>query len=32
METAFEWHPVIMGRLVTSVGMFQHMPDICVTY
>lgn len=32
METAFEWHPIILGRLIMSVGMFQHMSDICVTY
>jgi len=31
METAFEWHPIIMGRFIMSVGMFQHMSDICVT-
>lgn len=32
METAFEWHPIIMGRLIMSVGIFQHMLDICDTY
>ena len=31
-ETAFECHPIIMGRFILSVGMFQYMSDICVTY
>jgi len=30
METSLEWYPITMERLIMSVGIFQHMSDICV--